>query len=493
MNFFSCECMTLLVVVAFGAAAEAGDALFFREGTRDIPAALPITQAHVSNPALTLGLYGPGKTGIKKSYHETAKSDPHYIWSGQCKGKWAFAFAKKGATADLTAGDAQIRLRTKNYGRTAYIILKTPDGWLISNQGAGASKDWRRIILRISDMSWSKLDIDTVTRGERVDKANLKQITEIGVTDLRPGGGSKACSRVDWIEVWRSMPKRRMHAVRAADGYQFYDGDRPVLFYHTGTNTYKGAHARASYVHPLTGLDGEVLTEDFPDDHPHHRGIFWAWHQVLVGGKSVGDAWSCKDIVWDVRDAGAIDSPAGSAAVKTTVHWKSPKFKSGKEAFLAETVTIRVHRITDGSRAIDFRLALQALVEAEVKIGGAENDKGYGGFSTRIIMPPDLSMTGPKGPVTPKRTPVAAGAWLNFAGKFGKNKSAIAVLVHSANPGYPQPWILRKKGSAQNAVHPGRHAITVPRDKPLVLRYRLLLHKQADLAEQHAAFIGSPN
>ena len=493
MNFFSCECMTLLVVVAFGAAAEAGDALFFREGTRDIPAALPITQAHVSNPALTLGLYGPGKTGIKKSYHETAKSDPHYIWSGQCKGKWAFAFAKKGATADLTAGDAQIRLRTKNYGRTAYIILKTPDGWLISNQGAGASKDWRRIILRISDMSWSKLDIDTVTRGERVDKANLKQITEIGVTDLKPGGGSKACSRVDWIEVWRSMPKRRMHAVRAADGYQFYDGDRPVLFYHTGTNTYKGAHARVSYVHPLTGLDGEVLTEDFPDDHPHHRGIFWAWHQVLVGGKSVGDAWSCKDIVWDVRDAGAIDSPAGSAAVKTTVHWKSPKFKSGKEAFLAETVTIRVHRITDGSRAIDFRLALQALVEAEVKIGGAENDKGYGGFSTRIIMPPDLSMTGPKGPVTPKRTPVAAGAWLNFAGKFGKNKSAIAVLVHSANPGYPQPWILRKKGSAQNAVHPGRHAITVPRDKPLVLRYRLLLHKQADLAEQHAAFIGSPN
>jgi len=121
-----------------------------------------------------------------------------------------------------------------------------------------------------------------------------------------------------------------------------------------------------------------------------------------------------------------------------------------------------------------------------VKIGGAENDKGYGGFSTRIVMPPDLTMTGPKGPVTPKRSPVKAGEWLNFAGTFGKNKSAIAVLVHPANPGYPQPWILRKKGSAQNVVYPGRHAITVPRDKPLILRYRLLLHKQADLAKQHA-------
>ena len=490
MNFLSCGCITFLVVVAFGAAAEAGDALFFREDTRDIPAALPITQEHVSNPALTLGLYGPGKTGIKKSYHETSKNDPHYIWSGRCKGKWAFAFAKKGAPADLSATGAQIRLRTKNYGRTAYVIVKTPDGWLVSDKGASASKDWRRTVLKIGDLSWSKLDIDAVTRGARVDRANLKQITEIGATDLESGGGSKACSRVDWIEVWQGMPKQAMHAVRAADGFQFYDGETPVLFYHTGTNTYKGVHARANYVHPLMGLDGEVLTEDFPDDHPHHRGIFWAWHQVLVGGKSVCDSWSCKDTVWDVRKASILDSPAGSPAVQATVHWKAPKFKSGKEAFLEETVTIRAHRIVDGSRAIDFTITMRALVEAEVKIGGAENDKGYGGFSTRIVMPPDLSMTGPKGAVTPKRTPVAAGEWLNFAGTFGKNKSAIAVLVHPENPGYPQPWILRKKGSAQNVVYPGRHAITVPRDKPLVLRYRLLLHKQANLAEHHAKLQG---
>jgi hypothetical protein len=360
--------------------------------------------------------------------------------------------------------------------------LKTPAGWLVSDAGAQSSANWRMIVLKISDLSWSKLDIDTVTRGARVDRADLKQVTEIGITDLQPGGGSKACSRVDLIEVWRRMPKEPLQAVRAVDGYQFYDGDTPVLFYHTGTNTHKGAHARASYVHPLMGLDGEVLTDDFPPDHPHHRGIFWAWHQVLVGGKPAGDPWDCKEFVWDVRKSEVI----GPAAIKATVHWKSPKYKGGKEAFLAETVTIRAGRIVNDSRAIDFRIALQALVEAEVKIGGAENDKGYGGFSTRIVMPPDLTMTGPKGPVTPKRTPVVAGEWLNFTGKFGQTKSSIAVLVHPSNPGYPQPWILRKKNSCQNPVYPGRHAVTVPRDKPLVMRFRLLLHKGSDLAKQHA-------
>ena len=46
-----------------------------------------------------------------------------------------------------------------------------------------------------------------------------------------------------------------------------------------------GKLARANYVHPLLDLDGEPLTEDFPADHPHHRGVFWAWHQVRIGGR----------------------------------------------------------------------------------------------------------------------------------------------------------------------------------------------------------------
>jgi hypothetical protein len=38
---------------------------------------------------------------------------------------------------------------------------------------------------------------------------------------------------------------------------------------------------RSDYIHPLYGLNGEMLTNDWPDaDHPHHRGIFWAWLEV---------------------------------------------------------------------------------------------------------------------------------------------------------------------------------------------------------------------
>ena len=40
------------------------------------------------------------------------------------------------------------------------------------------------------------------------------------------------------------------------------------------------ARARSDYIHPLFGLEGETLTKDWSTDHPHHRGIYWAWPEV---------------------------------------------------------------------------------------------------------------------------------------------------------------------------------------------------------------------
>lgn len=65
-----------------------------------------------------------------------------------------------------------------------------------------------------------------------------------------------------------------------------FEGDRPVFVYNHGMIHQPGVpadRARSTYVHPLYGLDGEVLTDDFPADHTHHRGLFWAWPHVRVG------------------------------------------------------------------------------------------------------------------------------------------------------------------------------------------------------------------
>ena len=109
-------------------------------------------------------------------------------------------------------------------------------------------------------------------------------------------------------------------------GYWFTEGDTKVLFYQAERKALPdGQAARSNYFHPLYDLDGNVLTEDFPKDHIHHRGIFWAWHQVRIDGKTVQDQWVNRDSFWNVQDA-RIDSDARSASLALRVVWESPLF-----------------------------------------------------------------------------------------------------------------------------------------------------------------------
>ena len=177
--------------------------LFFREDWKEIPAATPVTQEHVANADLILSLHGPGKTGIRKSHHDTPADDPYYVWSGECAGNWAVSLRHKSALVDLT-GLAKIRWRTKQAGfRQLRVIMKLANGtWLVSDQSDGPSADWRVREFNIGDIRWRKLDVETVVEGEWVERPDLGRVEEVGFTDLMRGGGTPACSRVDWIEVY---------------------------------------------------------------------------------------------------------------------------------------------------------------------------------------------------------------------------------------------------------------------------------------------------
>jgi hypothetical protein len=281
-----------------------------------------------------------------------------------------------------------------------------------------------------------------------------------------------------------------MKAVTTDDGVWLQEGDARVLFYQRRPKAKDGKHARANYVHPLHGLDGELLTEDFPADHPHHRGVFWAWHQVTVGGTPVGDPWALKDCGWDVRDATA-EPGDGAVSLRTTVHWLSPRWvdaTGARKPFVREQAVIRVHRAEKDRRAVDFEIALTAL-EPDTRIGGAAPAPGYGGFSPRLRLPPDVRFLGPGGEVQPLPGPVPAAAWIDVTGTFADGRtSGVAMLTHPTTPGFPQPWILRRSGSMQNAVYPGPTPVRLPTDKPLVLRYRLVIHRGPAAGEQVAAW-----
>lgn len=262
-------------------------------------------------------------------------------------------------------------------------------------------------------------------------------------------------------------------ATTSSDAITLFDSGKPILRYQISRQDRDGKWPRTNYVHPLWSLEGKPLTEDFPEDHGHHRGVFWSWHQTLVSNKPAGDAWLCNNFQWIVRGANARISNE-RAQVRALVEWRSPDIigEHGKPISIArEDITITAHPLHALTRSIDFDIKVNALVP-DLQIGGSDDSKGYGGFSVRMKLTEDLSFSGPNGDVQPTLNAVQTDRWMNIA----RAGEGIAVLAHPQNPKPRDAWILRSARSMQNAAYPGRTPVAVSRDKPLRLRYRLVIH-----------------
>lgn len=263
--------------------------------------------------------------------------------------------------------------------------------------------------------------------------------------------------------------------VETDNGIELSENGRPVFAYQKKPKTLTGQYICNNYIHPLYNLNGDIVTEEFPPDHTYHRGIFWAWHQLYEGNMRLGDGWTNDSISQEVVKITS-ELRDDIAQFKLNVLWHSSVSDDGKP-FIDERTTIEVHKLEGGIRKIDFEITLKALIK-ELKIGGSADQKGYGGFCVRMRLPDSLVFTSENGPVMPRDLQIEAGPWMDFSGKFGPGheSSGITILCSPDMPDYPEPWILRQRGSMQNVVFPGSDRIDVPLDKPLVLRYRLIIH-----------------
>ena len=251
----------------------------------------------------------------------------------------------------------------------------------------------------------------------------------------------------------------------------------PVLEFQIDPVSQDGRYARANYLHPVFDPDGVLVTEDFPKDHLHHRGIFWAWHQVLLNGKPVSDPWVCKDIKWGKPIATGVGSGGQSARFTLSRDWLVPDPAKPEQdlGLVRESVQVKAWSVMDRIRRLDIAISLRALVEG-VTLGGSDDVKGYGGFSPRIRLADDVKFVGQIGLVEPQKTAVDGGAWMNVTRTIQDKKRSVTILVHPSHPGFPVKWILRAKRSMQNPQWPGRKPVALSTKEDLVLRYRILLH-----------------
>ncbi|MBP90235.1 MAG: hypothetical protein CMJ64_26590 [Planctomycetaceae bacterium] len=287
-----------------------------------------------------------------------------------------------------------------------------------------------------------------------------------------------------------------MSTTRRAGGYALKESDRLILFYQKDALTRHG-HTRAGFVHRLRGLDDETLTEIFPADHRHHQAVFWAWHQLWVGDRKIGDPWVTKDHLVAVQTSSARNRGPLFTDLFVTAHWVSPLLTNddgSPKPIVAEETTICLFRASQNAQYIDFIIRLTPLMP-DVKIGGSENVKGYSGFTVRV-KPPNGMMIEDASGVRNADAVQTASAWADVYGRFGKGKtSGVGILSHPSLAQFPPRWLLRHYGM-QNVAYPGREPVALSAEEPLVIRHRLILHRgtteQARIAEHQQVYELTP-
>lgn len=259
------------------------------------------------------------------------------------------------------------------------------------------------------------------------------------------------------------------------DGMLLLENDSPRYFYRSSEIDSTNAFSRSNYIHPLYDNDGEIITEDFPEDHLHHHGIFWAWHQLYLDGKRIADPWLNENITWEVLKM-ETNIEKNRADLTAEVNWI---IKSTGDSVMGEKVIVSFKRISEAVYSLDFTIELTALKNG-LTLGGSEDAKGYGGFSARLKLPSDVVFTSEKAKVESQNLPVKVGPWVNVSGYFDTSSeipSGVVIMGEPEKLPQYQGWILRSENSMQNMAFPGKNPISIKKGEKLKFRNRILVHK----------------
>ena len=238
------------------------------------------------------------------------------------------------------------------------------------------------------------------------------------------------------------------------------------------------ARPRSDYIHPLYESGGAVLTKDWAVDHPHHRGIYWAWPEVQYG-QELGDLHALQKVFSRATGRLFLRHKDQCAEIEAENQW----LWEDKDAIVREVALIRVHPATAEGRVVDLAFRFVALKDG-VTLARRGTDQ-YGGLNLRLDKPASQEITAFTDPTNAS----PRIAWSDVSGLFagGKTPAGLAVFQHAGNPDYPGDWIQYPElGWCQPTFPAAKSRYALSRDKPLVLRYRLWIHSGGKLAADKA-------
>ena len=225
---------------------------------------------------------------------------------------------------------------------------------------------------------------------------------------------------------------------------------------------------------PVNTPSGERAVDFAPDDHPHHRGVFLAWHSTK--GKEKADFWGwgewapTEGRVIENRSVKLVRADAKGGLVQVHNEWMVDK-----EVMIREE-TLFLARQQGRAYVIDVGTRLTPTVDVTL------DQTAFGGFCAKTRKDGKAVYTSPKGPVKlpdphhlKPQTNWPAAAWYDRTIKLDSGKTiGLAVINHPDNP--PTTWHNLPPIAMINPCIVAPGPVTIKKDGLLHLRYRLVAH-----------------
>jgi hypothetical protein len=246
--------------------------------------------------------------------------------------------------------------------------------------------------------------------------------------------------------------------------------------------------------HPVNTPTGETVTAFAPDDHPHHRGIFFGWHdsefRAPVNLDTYGpnkplralnitkaDFWGWgsfatrEDRVVETRDVKLVRADAAHAALEIRNDWTVRSRK------MLDEVNTAIVTERDGVYVLDLEYRLTPTVEYVL------NRASFGGFDVQGRKDGESWFSSAKGKLDLPDAHYSLPdlnwppePWYDFSIRLKASGKVIgfAVIDHPSNPyttwhNSSHLWML-------NPVITAGGPFTIPGGHTLRLRYRVVVH-----------------
>jgi hypothetical protein len=292
-------------------------------------------------------------------------------------------------------------------------------------------------------------------------------------------------TRVYTIEPAPPPAAAALSATREGDVVRVTRDGHPVFEYRGGAGVLpappddvKPVFRRGGYLHPVQTPSGTVVTDDYPPDHRHHHGIWFAWTKTEFGGRTP-DFWNMGDGKAKVEFEALEDSwsgpvQAGLRARHNYVDLAGP----APVVVLKEVWEARAYAVGRGPHPLhvfDLELTQSAVAGAPLVLP----EYHYGGLGLRGRREWDgqanASFLTSEGKDR-SNGHATRGRWVDMSGKVESGVAGTAILDHPKNFRAPQPMRIHPDNPffCYAPSQLGRWEIAP--GTPYVTRYRFVVH-----------------